>query len=536
LKRLSRYRLVLSLLALLVAGCSIPSEAPIGEITDMREYFWTSSEATLHYDVYTESQSTPTMHSVVVRTGAGDLIAHDNANSQSGIIIARADVNEIILKEIISSDLFPLPPGAYITREGTSEIKDFFGVTGFHSSGQNQIAFTDNGVFTDQGSGWTPRGVLTNAAVTVVAQNPAVPNEFFAGTATGEILHSTNFGATWISRRNAADGPIKGFAFADSAVYAAVRNLGVIVSDKRAPFVEMGATKIPGNITGIAIVRMSSKRGDYEVLASTDTFGLLYTSPSGSYWAARGQLGLTSNSFQGLYGHQDNTFLLVGDGVTFFTSQDTSREWKTHNLTSMSTGEQITHVFRDDDNTALIGTSIGAIYEFSFLRDEVLPIANVGMPINGLMRNGSRVMVSTATGLHEVQGPVSFSNVGPFELTADTTKGEFVLLQTNGAPLQVGDNWLAGHLFLPEIPLPTKSVPITARVIERIDTLKALGEAYPDVLAVRYAFEPVANTPIENAPYWMIYYSRGLGPVMIDQVLEQAGVRSNRSRALLRRN
>ena len=61
---------------------------------------------------------------------------------------------------------------------------------------------------------------------------------------------------------------------------------------------------------------------------------------------------------------------------------------------------------------------------------------------------------------------------------------------------------------------------IEARFLARLDTLTVHGVAYRDVLVIRYAQESGPQFAVDSlgAPYWVIYYARGRGPIMFDKV------------------
>jgi hypothetical protein len=132
----------------------------------------------------------------------------------------------------------------------------------------------------------------------------------------------------------------------------------------------------------------------------------------------------------------------------------------------------------------------------------------------------------TATGVAEP--------IGPYELVPDSSRGEFALLRSsNGGTLLAGDNWHAGNLFLPQSLIGTKYFQITARVMEQLDSLSVDQSSFGDVFVVRYAFE-VNGEPAPLSPYWMIYFSRNIGPVMIDQIRDHNSLTSPASRAVYR--
>jgi hypothetical protein len=98
-----------------------------------------------------------------------------------------------------------------------------------------------------------------------------------------------------------------------------------------------------------------------------------------------------------------------------------------------------------------------------------------------------------------------------------------VLLRSD--PFGNDSSWVAGTLWV------KSSHPYTliARALAHFDTLQivdSLGAGdhvinkYPDVLMVRYEYEGSATTysSQDTIPYWVIYFAKNLGPVMVDKV------------------
>ncbi len=91
--------------------------------------------------------------------------------------------------------------------------------------------------------------------------------------------------------------------------------------------------------------------------------------------------------------------------------------------------------------------------------------------------------------------------------------GGLVMLRNNH--LSQSDNWRAGTLVTND----HSSYAITGRVMQRLDSLQINGGQYPDVFVIRYAHElPNGQADTVHVPYWMIYYQRGVGPIMFDKV------------------
>jgi hypothetical protein len=142
-------------------------------------------------------------------------------------------------------------------------------------------------------------------------------------------------------------------------------------------------------------------------------------------------------------------------------------------------------------------------------------------------------VVASEHGLQRFTTSGSSTQVGPYESIVDSARGEFALLRSvAGGPITLGDSWPAGNLFIPQSPV--KYVQITARVLERLDSLKVDDQEFGDVFVVRYSLES-GGQPVIGTPYWIIYYSRGIGPVMIDRIPELGSLTNPTSRAVYKR-
>jgi hypothetical protein len=92
-------------------------------------------------------------------------------------------------------------------------------------------------------------------------------------------------------------------------------------------------------------------------------------------------------------------------------------------------------------------------------------------------------------------------------------EGPLVLLRD---PLRVSSSWDAGKLVTDR----HQTYPITARVLEHLDTLHVGTRRYSDVFMVRYADEHPDLTAESTAiPYWVLYFARDIGLVLSEKVV-----------------
>ena len=91
--------------------------------------------------------------------------------------------------------------------------------------------------------------------------------------------------------------------------------------------------------------------------------------------------------------------------------------------------------------------------------------------------------------------------------------GSVILLHSIAGSSPVDSSWEACTLLNQS----HASIVITGRILAHLDSLSIGSTTYPDVIAVRYAYEPTPNNT-SQIPYWVIYYAKNEGPVVISQM------------------
>jgi hypothetical protein len=131
-----------------------------------------------------------------------------------------------------------------------------------------------------------------------------------------------------------------------------------------------------------------------------------------------------------------------------------------------------------------------------------------------------------------------FSLPQGFYFAGDTENqaGELALLERSG--LHLGGSWAAGTLAGPGL---GQGVAITATVLDSVDALSllAIGPVPPSEFGqsyrVRYSHDSANGVMSPTLPfYWTVYYTRQLGPVLIEEYLDSLGTQSLESQAVLR--
>lgn len=515
------------LLCLALAGCAIPNEAGVDGTATLREYFW-SGNGELRYDVYMAGDTVPVVHTVTLTSRADTIHALDVANGKTGRIVTRASGNTVMLTEVDGSALFPLPQGAYFSKYAEEhKTKRYFGVTNFSYWHSGAVAFTSEGWFySTDGTTWERSKSNVDGVVTAVKWIEKNGIRLYAGTEAGALYLSEDGGKNWLLKTAQLKGKVLSLEITESGlVYLAVEGRGVFVY-KEGQLLQVGDA-IP-EITGLVL--MTDANAQQVIVAATRYEGLLKSKIGTNFWQPY-QSGLGVLTFTGIYGGSSR-YVATAPGGAYYTTSDTSELWTRSEL-PLAVTEEITNASINAEALAL-STSSGRVFHRPWREINATAIGKIGSVITALaMRNGF-FYTASPLGLLKLSQSQEQEQVGPYTLIVDSAHGELVLLRSDFVELIEGSSWSAGTLFLPASPT-SPYVPITARVMERLDTLRADNEAFADVFPVRYAFENGTGTPYDLSPYWVIYYARHIGPVMIDRIDNALSLSAPSSRAIYKR-
>lgn len=161
------------------------------------------------------------------------------------------------------------------------------------------------------------------------------------------------------------------------------------------------------------------------------------------------------------------------------------------------------------NNSEILFASQGRIYQGT-----TAGVSNYLQPIDtSVVQVGLNSSVPWVLSRHDFEttpqggsGLTSIPNFWPYN------PGGLLLMQRN---LFSGDSsWRAGTL----VDSLHNSHRITGRVLAHLDSLhiQGLQLTYPDVLVIRYANETSLKGPNTSLNYWIVYYAKNSGPVMID--------------------
>ncbi len=141
-----------------------------------------------------------------------------------------------------------------------------------------------------------------------------------------------------------------------------------------------------------------------------------------------------------------------------------------------------------------------------------------------------RILVGTDAGIATVSNGQTLSDtIGPSTQITVQTPGGLTILERQGMNAPASPSWLGGTLLGPGL---GSGVPITARVMDHVDSLQHIASAadssklnaYGESFIIRYGHENTDGLLDLNFPlYWLVYYTRGIGPVLIEEYMLGAG-------------
>lgn len=519
---------------LLVSGCSIPDvvEAPSSIRGNASEYFWAALDQDLIYDVYLDESDVAIQHTVELRRDSEFIHATDRANGETGHLTTRLASQRVAITDLRSSALFPLPAGAFISAHPQSRnVFNAFPVTALHISAWGELAATKSGVYTRRGSTWQASSTVIAGHVTAFASSTT---NIYAGTSLGEVLYSNDGGSIWQALPGKLGAAVTALAIDSSReVFAAVSGHGVFLSSNHQAFSPIGGSLPSTNISGIALISPDGiKYAAPQLFVATMDQGIfaLDRMAYGSWTVPYAIISQAPFDVSSVSVAEDKASLVAGTQAgRVYVSSDRGSSW-----ISIQLDEAIVKVAILDPMTIAAATDSGNIYSIDVLQRTSTLLGAIGAKPTGLAFDLQRALwISSARGLRRLTPANVLEDLALGTESIDTMQGELTLLRSSGGELALGSSWHAGNLAMPLPTLGLRWFEITARITERLDLLQVDGSEFTDVVGVRYAHETNGDLTA-GAPYWMIYYAKGVGPVLIDQLQPTNDSPTKLSRAILR--
>ncbi len=492
-------------------------DVPPTQVTNASAYFWSSNSFPVTFqeiDSVTLKTST-IMLSKVSDTSNTFIIGQQGTTN--GNITCTIDTGSVRISGISSHSFIPLPANFVIKSRIHSILNSsafpINHVIAFGNLGNVVIASSnDSGVYysTDNGKVWSHPTIPFGRSDNPVAAFAQLKNTVYAGTKNGDLYQSTNNGANWDLKFKVGKGIV---ALAISTTTSA---LYISNSDS------IYRITLPINATSPGIGFINKRQIHIISLASN--------SPSNSIDSER-VVGVSDSGKvyyrMGGYADWQPTQIsyarsVIATSDRFYCSTERGIYTSLHGIDWSFVDSLTEGIFAyDASQLKVIATNRYGHME-SITNDKIDgPITDItGKLVNDISASSGNYYVATDSGIY--LGSSTFWSAltsGPFISHTETSEipGEIVLLKSIVGSSVFDSSWAADTL----VSTLQKSLifPITGRIIAHLDSLNIGSTSYPDVLCVRYTDEDLTSSTI--TPYWVIYYAKNSGPILISQMFGQ---------------
>lgn len=425
----------------------------------------------------------------------------------------RSTTDSVLCDSLGQSVLFPLAAGFHFGTYDTTYVSTLSVSELLMSRSGRIFALTDtSGVFSRGGGGpW----IRAAASFSPYRGHIALDSlGTILVTSQDSVYASSNDGASWtFVARPAIKSSIRSIAvLGDGKVYVGVSD-GTLVGgplDPAVPFTRIQSTYSP--ILALSAWRDFGPDTNPIVPRLVTSDGIRVYSYRSNQLVALAQI---SNVFSIL--HRRAQTLITNSSGRFYISSDTA-----YNVVAGLQVNSPSAIAFDTDYSIYVGTFSGSVanaragsYDLNYVNSG--PQIRALLPIGGgaiYVADLSRVRLYSSQ--HQL-----FDTVAPgTTTTTQHGQGSGPVFLVAG-PLNTGTSWSCGALTNSALSNP---IPITARVIDHVDTLVFRDSASNtnhiegETIIVQYSYETGYGTPDPNFPmYWLIYYTLGKGPIRIEQ-------------------
>jgi hypothetical protein len=328
-----------------------------------------------------------------------------------------------------------------------------------------------------------------------------------ATTSSGDLFFSPDSGKIWYSSesyiKKSWSGAITALYYDGASLYFAVGSSIFAISPNSQVTTVLGGSQFSSPITSIS--RYIPDSNDTLLLIGTESNGLYYSTPSDS--ARHFEFG--PNRTDRIY------FITPSNEARSVLMGTSSGLYLTSTRDSFSFIDPRQFVRGVYDNSYTLIDNSGLLYTLSSGQVNLIPLPIGANKINDVTSVKSKVGLASDQGIflkstNGIANWVQDTSLAQQKINSTTIANSMnLLVQT----LDTGKTWHAGT-----IEFGGKLLDITAKVVDYFDSIKLTnGITFSSVYAITYSLSDAAGLSKDSFPIWKIYYSKGEGPILIDE-------------------
>lgn len=493
-------------------------EVPPPQVTDASAYFWKTNSQVSFLDSNIVSKSvSPIYLNFPQGDSASSFLIKESRSSFSDTLTCILGSEDVSISGLSVYSIIPLADGYSIKPQSTKQkdtvVPPFNHILAL--SGSSVIASNDSGIYLSKGSTWVKISQSSLKLGETVTLFAASGSRIYAATSQGLLNVSSNGGNTWSLLTSKfypnkilalAPDPSTGYLFI--SVNNHVFKLSGTIVDTLQSFLNL-------QFTSLAYLAADSSRALSVLVGGTNDRGLYYRqfSPSSldSDWSAVS--GVSTKNIRSLVAASPDVGVFCSAGKSIDSSSD-GIFWNV--ASANDTGMLVYDVTKAN---VISWTKQGQFQYVAANTTKQIPQFHP-RSINDFSAADGNYFVATDSGIYSDIYPNtnwnSFSSgLGISSTRGSDIPGSIVLLHSHTGGISPDSSWLAGTLVNTN---QNMEFPITARIIGHLDQVTMPDSTkYPDVIEVQYSYE-VNSKPSTIPPYWLIYYAKGIGPIIIDEV------------------
>jgi hypothetical protein len=497
------------------AGCDNNSIAPSSNTSEytLAGYFWQDYSPRLYS---TQENGVSYTHSLIFFNDGDSVRIRDERSDALGgppvtsIVSYSTDPasGAVHFRQFIDPSLFRFPVGVNVSGSFTTDTAKLTALLPISTT--DVLAGTENGGvmrYSSISGSWTQTELSASAPVIKLVKGRA-PSQTIAAITSSDIWISEDDGTTWDRVDSYTYGPIVDVAISKngSVIVASGKNLHFSTE----PYSNWSDLGLSNTISAIGIRSEDFFSILYVGTSSGKLLSFTYQEPGFTFNPLVDIETFSSNSIQRIYTPTSSIFksvVLTSDVFLYIEVLDVVEPRPFPFIVSSFAPTSI-------ETVALVAME-KSIYITDFV-SVLNPLSDIPAGVRGvydMVYTGSYHMALTDFGAFISNDAGLSWGLSDNGLIGNGDYTGLMLLADNQP---VGGTWDAG--VIDKGPGASMSAILTSRIEQHLDELRTAdgSQSYYDVLMIRYAVEN-SGVPESGWPFWRIYYSRNVGPVMIEE-------------------